>query len=205
MKTLLAAITVVLLILPSAGGLRAQVAQWNHFVQDEQLEQAFHAALNQVAAEHQQEMEKQNRPAVILFLDAQKDVPLLMSSSTFRHNLIAASRAKADFIINYQALTSKDVKVTIGIMTSALTGIGPVGAGRIGAYGGSGPQIPGDGGMMLCPINKSGLKFMYGALAVTSLDDAGNFRVSEDGTDVQKLRDRIMSLTYEKYGHTPEE
>ncbi len=58
---------------------------------------------------------------------------------------------------------------------------------------------------MLCPVNKSGLKFMYGALAITSLDDIGNIRVAEDGADIQRLRTRILTLTYENYGHVPEE
>lgn len=178
------------LVLLVAAPARAQVGNWSHFVQDEALEQAFHAALNQASFEYIQERQDEGRPAAILFIDAQRDVPLVLTSSTFRHVLVAAAQARAAYVIDYQALTSAGVHVQIG---------GANLGGLIGA------EIPGDGAAMLCPINRSGLKFMYGALAVASLDDNGNLRVDQDGADILALRQRIMDLTYENYGHTPAE
>ena len=176
------------LVLLVAAPAQAQVGNWNHFVQDEALEQAFHAALNQASFEYIQDRQDEGRPAAILFLDAQRDVPLVLTSSTFRHVLVAAAQARAVYVIDYQALTSAGVRVQIGFVP-------PNG----------GAEIPGDGAAMLCPINRSGLKFMYGALAVASLDDDGNLRVDQDGADILALRQRIMDLTYENYGHTPAE
>ena len=182
------------------GSAQAQVSQWNHFVQDEALELAFHRALNQVSVEFIQDMDEQNRSAALVFLDSQKDISLLLTSSAFRHKLVAASRAKATFIVDYQALTSRDVTIRIGL---GAVGVQP--GSRIVDYGSVAPEVPGDGGVMLCPVNKSGLKFMYGALAITSLDDGGDIRVSEDGADIENMRDRILALTYELYGHAPQQ
>ena len=181
----------VLLLCLVAATAQAQIGSWNHFVQDEALEQAFHAALNEGSFAYIQDRQDEGRPAAILFLDAQRDVPLVLTSSTFRHVLVAAAQARAAYVIDYQALTSAGVRVQIGDF-SVLEDIG-------------GAEIPGDGAAMLCPVNSAGLKFMYGALAIASLDDDGNLRVDQDTTDILALRQRIVDLTYENYGHMPAE
>ena len=200
MRSFNAVMQVFVWVVVFSSGAQAQVSQWNHFVQDEALELAFHRALNQVSIEFIQDMDEQNRSAALVFLDSQKDISLLLTSSAFRHKLVAASRAKATFIVDYQALTSRDVTIRIGL---GAVGVQP--GSQIVDYGSVSPEVPGDGGVMLCPVNKSGLKFMYGALAITSLDDGGNIRVREDGAEIEEMRDRILALTYEIYGHAPQQ
>ena len=48
--------------------------------------------------------------------------------------------------------------------------------------------------------NDAGLAFMYGALAVTSLDQQGNLQPETDGETIQRLRDEILRLTASRYG-----
>lgn len=197
--------TVVALVLYLvAATAQAQVGNWNHFVQDEALEQAFHAALNQASFEYIQERQDEGRPAAILFLDAQRDVPLILTSSSFRHVLVAAAQARAAYVVDYQARTSAGVRVQIGPFAF----FGAFAGGRYVEIGlssddGSGGEIPGDGAAMLSPVNSAGLTFTYGALAVASLDDAGTLRVDQDGADILMLRQRILDLTYQNYGHAP--
>lgn len=183
---------------------QAQVGHWNHFVQDEALEQAFHAALNQASFEYIRERQDEGHPAAILFLDAQRDVPLILTSSSFRHVLVAAAQARAAYVVDYQARTSAGVRVQIGPFAF----FGAFAGGRYVEIGlssdnGSGGEIPGDGAAMLSPVNGAGLTFTYGALAIASLDDAGRLRVDQDGTDILMLRQRILDLTDQNYGHAP--
>ena len=112
--TRMTAIAACVLLLLAATGARAQVAQWNHFVQDEALEAAFHGALNRVVTDYIQAAQEEGRPAAVLFVDSQMNVSLLMTSSTFRPFAIDASRAKAEFVIDYQALSSKGAKIQVG-------------------------------------------------------------------------------------------
>ncbi|MEM7446080.1 MAG: hypothetical protein AAF414_22360 [Pseudomonadota bacterium] len=172
------------------GAAQAQVSNWNHFVQDEALEQAFHAALNQAAFEYIQDRQDEGRSAAILFLDSQRSPVLQLSSSTFRPVLLDAAEARAGYVIDYQALTSEGVYVQIGPANIVVA---------VGA------EIPGAGAVMVSPTNSTGLNFTYGALAVASLDDNGSFRVEQDGADALALHQRILDLTYQNYGHTPGE
>ncbi|WP_421725815.1 hypothetical protein [Bauldia sp.] len=186
----------------TGGGAFAQIDHWNHVIQDPALEKAFHRALNEVAEEYIAEMEAQDRPAGILFLDSQRFIPLVITSSTFRPDLIMAMKAKANYIHAYQARSTAGVTVQIAEpagISGALAG-----GNYVGLSVPEGGEIPGDGGVMVCPINKAGLKFMYGALAIASLDETGRFRVEEDGVDIEALRERILTATYEYYGNTPE-
>ncbi|XWN30467.1 MAG: hypothetical protein ROR55_23765 [Devosia sp.] len=57
--------------------------------------------------------------------------------------------------------------------------------------------------MMLCPVNRSGLEFMFGALAVATIGGNGQFRVKEDGAAIIELRDAILDRTHELYGSSP--
>ncbi|MEM7446079.1 MAG: hypothetical protein AAF414_22355 [Pseudomonadota bacterium] len=195
---------VFFIVLLLTGTAQAQVSNWNHFVQDEALEQAFHAALNQAAFEYIQEQQDDGRPAAIIFLDSQRSPSLQLTSSSFRPALLDAAGARAGYVIDYQALTSEGVRVQIGIANFGGGGFGIYAAG-IDLGGFVGAEIAGDGAVMLCPVNSAGLKFMYGAIAVASLDDNGSFRVDQDGADAIALRQRILDLTYESYGHTPAE
>lgn len=209
MKTMLlkailpiAVVALVLGFAPHAA--QAQVAQWNKVVVDEALEKAFYRAVREAAVDFINEMESNGVPAVITFVDSQLDYPLQLTTYNFRHVLLNAAQSKVAYLLQYQAKTSNGVTISIGGLP-----IGEIGeASQAGlatgrAYAGT-SEIPGDGGMMLCPVNKDGLEFMFGGLAIATLDANGQFRQKEDGAAIQQLQDRILEATYKYYGHTPD-
>lgn len=110
MRLIVSAMLVLCMTVPA---VQAQVANWNHFVQDEALEQAFHSSLNQVAMEYIRDRQGESRSAAILFKDSQRDVPLVLTSSTFRPALMMAAAAKAAYVVDYQALTSDGVRIQL--------------------------------------------------------------------------------------------
>jgi len=134
------------------------------------------------------------------------DYPLPLTSSNFRHVLLHAAQGKIAYLLQYQTKTTAGVDVPIGSYGGPgfveVSGAGKFAAGNVGRIH---AEIPGDGGMMLCPINKDGLEFMIGGLAIASAGDNHQFRTEEDGADIIALHDRILDLTYEYYGHTPEQ
>ncbi|MEO1224968.1 MAG: hypothetical protein AAFX92_12125, partial [Pseudomonadota bacterium] len=116
----------------------------------------------------------------------------------------AAAQARALYVIDYQAQTSAGVRVQIGL---GILGGAFVDGTYVGIDLGNdvvpGGEIAGDGAAMLSPVNSAGLTFTFGALAIASLDDNGNLRVDPDGTDILTLRQRILDLTQQNYGHAP--
>ncbi|WP_037308676.1 hypothetical protein [Ruegeria halocynthiae] len=189
-------------------GASAQVAQWNQVVTDPKLQKSMHRAIREVATEYVNELDEAGIAGAIAFVDTQLDYPLQLSSTNFRHLNLNALQAKAAYVITYQAKTSAGVNVTVAPAA-------PAGIGLTGGYGGlPGPgrvqsgghgEIPGDGAMMLCPINKAGLEFMSGVITLASLDETGQFRTQQDGTDIIRLHGEILRRTYEYYGHNPAE
>ena len=203
MKSLLR-IAVVVLLAAAPMGVQAQVVQWNQIVADKELERAFHRALREVSVDFINEMESEGTPAVITFVDVQLDYPLQLTTSDFRHTQLNAAQNKVAYLLRYQAKTTRGVQIPL-----AAAFPGTVRRGEGGGYGGGaaiggGAEIPGDGAMMLCPVNKDGLEFMYGGLSVATLDANGAFRPEEDGAAIERLHDRILELTYSYYGHTPQ-
>ena len=204
-------IVVVALLTAVPVGAQAQVAQWNQIVADKELERAFHRALREVSIDYINEMESEGTPAVITFVDAQLDYPLQLTTSDFRHVQLHAAQNKVAYLLRYQARTTRGVSIPLGFRgPQGMAGLGagdlflPFGAASSGAGYGGGAEIPGDGAMMLCPVNRNGLEFMYGGLSVATLDADGAFRPEEDGAAIERLHDRILELTYSYYGHTPQ-
>jgi hypothetical protein len=174
-------------------------------VTDKALEKAFYRALREVSIEYINGSEDADVPAAITFVDTQLDYPLQLTTSSFSHVLLRAAQGKVGYLLQYQAKNTAGVTIPIGGYGGEKpVGRVPVGGKYVGSAGGDG-EIPGDGGMMLCPVNKDGLEFMYGALAIATTDENGQLRVSQDGADIQDLHDRILELTYTYYGSTPDE
>ena len=206
MKTLLNLAFIVLLAAATPAGVHGQVAQWNQTVADKELERAFHRALREVSVDFIDEMEAEGTRAVITFVDAQLDYPLQLTTADFRHVQLNAAQNKAAYLLRYQAQTTRGVRVPLGLTAETPGFASGVTSGRVAAAGsayGRGAEIPGDGAMMLCPVNRNGLEFMYGGLAVATLDANGAFRPAKDGAAIERLHDRILELTYSRYGHTP--
>lgn len=207
MKSLLKIAVVMLLAAAAPTGVQAQVAQWNQIVADKELERAFHRALREVSVGFINEMEAEGTRAVITFVDAQLDYPLQLTTADFRHVQLNAAQNKVAYLVRYQAKTTRDVRVPLGLRTLSpgiTTGLAFEGVGAAGGAYGGGAEIPGDGAMMLCPVNRNGLEFMYGGLSVATLDANGAFRSEEDGAAIERLHDRILELTYSYYGHAPQ-
>ena len=188
------------LTIMATGLAQAQVAQWNQFVADEALEQAFYRALREVSVEYINQADAAGRPAVIAFVDSQLDYPLQLTSSNFRHNLINATHSKLSYLLRYQAKSTAGADIPLGSYGGLL--VGGV-SEKVMAKSGA-AMIPGDGGMMICPINKDGLEFMFGGLAITSMGENYQLRSAADGADIIAIHDRILALTYEYYGHVPD-
>ena len=207
MKCLLGIIIVGLLAVLTPVGAQAQVVQWNQIVADKELERAFHRALREVSVDFINDMESEGTPAVITFVDVQLDYPLQLTTSDFRHVQLNAAQNKVAYLIRYQAKTTRGVNIPLGPFRT-MFGLGgmrpPFGAASGGAASGGGAEIPGDGAMMLCPVNRNGLEFMYGGLSVATLDANGAFRPEADGAAIERLHDRILELTYSYYGHRPQ-
>lgn len=202
MNTILRIAVVALLFGITPQATLAQVAQWNKVVIDKALEKAFYRAVREAAVEFVNEMETEGVPAVITFVDTQRDYPLQLTTSNFRHVLLNAAQSKVAYLIRYQAKTSSGVTISIG--EDAIGEIGEIGeANTVGRVYGGAAEIPGEGAMMLCPVNKDGLEFMFGGLGIATLDKNGQFRVEEDGTAIQQMHERILEATYKYYGHTP--
>ena len=206
MKSPLMIVVAVLLAVAAPAGVQAQVAQWNQVVADKELERAFHRALREVGIDFINEMEAEGTRAVITFVDVQLDYPLQLTTADFRHVQLNAAQNKVAYLLRYQAKTTRGVRVPLGLAfetTGTTTGLRSGGAAAAGAYG-PGAEIPGDGAMMLCPVNRNGLEFMYGGLSVATLDANGAFRPEEDDAAIERLHDRVLELTYAYYGHTPQ-
>ncbi len=203
MKTILAALVLACL---STGMLAqntlAQVAQWNQTVVDRELRTAFYKALREVAVEYVNDLEEKGIPGAISFVDHQLDYPLQLTSSNFRHVTLNAAQAKLGYLLRYQAKTTAGTTVSIGLLTdSDSDAAAGLGTGRA-AYA-SATEIAGDGGVMLCPVNRSGLEFMMGGLAVATLDENGAFRHQMDGAAILSLQAAILERTYDIYGFKP--
>ncbi|MEP3280480.1 MAG: hypothetical protein ABJN26_14005 [Stappiaceae bacterium] len=165
---IMSALLVLAIITPKAAS--AQVAQWNHVVTDAKLQKSMLRAIREVSIDYIDDLDKADIAGAVAFVDTQLDYPLQLTSTNFRHNNLNALQAKAAYVMRYQAKSSAGVDVTLAPPAAF--------AGLTGGYGGepgnvrsSGHgEIPGDGAMMICPINKSGLKFMSGVISIASLD-----------------------------------
>lgn len=199
------ALLVWVVLMPSHAS--AQVAQWNQVATDPALQKSMYRAIREVASEYVDELDEAGIAGAVAFVDTQLDYPLQLSSTNFRHLNLNALQAKAAFVLNYQAKTSAGVAVQIA----------PLGAESVGLNGGYGGlyglgnarsaghgEIPGDGAMMLCLVNKNGIEFMSGVVSIATLDGNGRFRTDQDGADIIRIHDEIVRRTYEYYGHTPE-
>lgn len=183
----------------------AQVAQWNQVVTDPKLQRAMYRAVREVAIDYINDLDKDGIAGAIAFIDTQLDYPLQLTSSNFRHVNLNALQAKAAYVIRYQAKSSADVKVNVAV-ADVMFGVGKFGleyGAQAGQLGGGG-EIPGEGAMMLCPINKAGVEFMSGVISIASLDKNGAFRQERDGKDIIQIHNDILTLTYKYYGHTPD-
>lgn len=205
MKILLKCALILLMATAIPLSAQAQVAQWNQVVADKDLEQAFHRAVREVSVDFINKMETDGIPAVISFVDTQFDYPLQLTTANFRHIQLNAAQNKLIYLLHYQAKTTRGVQVSIaskrppnGLGLAVVNMLEPT-----ASYSGGG-QIPGDGAMMLCPVNRNGLEFMYGGLSVATLNANGEFRSKEDGATIIQLHDKILKLTYSHYGHTPQ-
>lgn len=182
----------------------AQVVQWNQTVVDRELRSAFYRALREVAVEYISDVDELGLAGTITFVDHQLDYPLQLTSSNFRHVTINAAQAKAAYLLRYQAKTTAGTQIPIGLGANSIGAANlPFGVASSANYSAGGAEIPGDGGMMLCPINRTGLEFMFGALAVATVSENGEFRTEEDGEAIVALHDAILRRTYELYGSTP--
>jgi len=203
-KLTAALVSCFLTITGGAAPAMAQVAQWNQIIVDRELRQAFYRAVRESAVEYIDKLDKDGVAGTITFVDHQLDYPIQMTSSHYRHVTINAAQGKAAYLLRYQAKSTAGTNIPI----AGLVGLGTI-TGRAnyagGNGGGSSAEIPGDGGMMLCPINRTGLEFMFGGLAVASVGENGEFRVEQDGKDIIALHDRILARTYEYYGATPKD
>lgn len=186
----------------------AQVAQWNQVVTDPKLQKAMLRAVREVSIDYIKQLDEDGIAGAIAFIDTQLDYPLQLSSSNFRHLNLNALQAKAAYVMRYQAKSSAGVNVRVEILTGNKVGAvyEPLAFGIASAgSGGGGGEIPGDGAMMVCPINKAGLEFMSGVISIASIDKNGELRAKQDGEDIIQIHDDILRLTYKYYGHTPED
>ncbi|MEM6582272.1 MAG: hypothetical protein AAF699_13400 [Pseudomonadota bacterium] len=200
-------LTAFTLSISGAPGAKAQVAQWNQVVTDPKLQRAMYRAIREVAIDYINELDKEGIAGAIAFIDTQLDYPLQLTSSNFRHLNLNALQAKAAYVIRYQARSSADVNVTVALGMLAVGGGGVFGLGytEVGQLGSGGGEIPGDGAMMLCPINKAGLEVMSGVISLSSIDASGQLRSEQDGKDIVRIHDEILKRTYQYYGHEPDE
>lgn len=183
-----------------------QVAQWNQVVTDPKLQKAMLRAVREVSIDYINKLDEEGIAGAIAFIDTQLDYPLQLSSSNFRHLNLNALQAKAAYVIRYQAKSSAGVNVRVGILAGRNVGaLNEPRAFGIALIGSGGGEIPGDGAMMVCPINKAGLEFMSGVISIASIDEAGELRAEQDGKDIIQIHDDILKLTYQYYGHTPED
>ncbi|MEM8563660.1 MAG: hypothetical protein AAGF57_15595 [Pseudomonadota bacterium] len=203
---LLTILTAFALSLLGTTAVKAQVAQWNQVVTDPKLQRAMYRAIREVAIDYINDLDKDGIAGAIAFIDTQLDYPLQLTSSNFRHLNLNALQAKAAYVIRYQAKSSADVNVTvaIGMAIELGEGFGPGYRSGVGQLGGGG-EIPGDGAMMLCPINKAGLEVMSGVISLSSIDANGQLRSEQDGKDIIRIHDDILQKTYQYYGHKPDE
>ncbi|MEM6582274.1 MAG: hypothetical protein AAF699_13410 [Pseudomonadota bacterium] len=182
----------------------AQVAQWNQVVTDPKLQKAMLRAVREVAIDYINRLDEDGIAGAIAFIDTQLDYPLQLSSSNFRHLNLNALQAKAAYVIRYQAKSSAGVNVRVEIPDNLNVGAVSSAFAPIGSGAGGG-EIPGDGAMMVCPINKAGLEFMSGVISIASIDKDGALRADQDGKDIIQIHNDILRLTYKYYGHTPED
>ncbi|MEM1155856.1 MAG: hypothetical protein AAGI44_17095 [Pseudomonadota bacterium] len=204
-KNFTAIVLAAILSVFNSTAVKAQVAQWNQVVTDPKLQRAMYRAVREVATEYINGLDKDGLAGAIAFIDTQLDYPLQLTSSNFRHVNLNALQAKAAYVMRYQAKSSADVRVNVAV-AEGMFGLGKLTSGYVAEAGqlGGGGEIPGDGAMMLCPINKAGVEFMSGVISIASLDKNGAFRQEQDGKDIIQIHNDILKLTYQYYGHTPD-